>query len=342
MFYKHWKKVSLALTAIFWASCENTTTEPPLYGVPPQYSSSSETPESSAAAPSSSETTAESSSNREAVSSSSQSISSSRQAESSSSDFTQVMPAYGVPQMDCDVVAEHDSTVTCANGTTCTEKTVIYMNPDYVGHPCLEPQKEKDNDSIIQISQVCPDYGSIYYENKTYECNNGYTYDEWFFNKRYNSSSSTAESSSSAEVTCAPNLAGDFFSVNKTDRYTESNAQSDAKQQVKFDAYSKIKTITEDSTISKEAKACLENESDSLEYLFVAAYGSPYANRLPKELKCSDGTTRLSEEYLEQQKFDEEQAKKKPQYDAKYAEVYEEEMKKFDKKIDECQKSGER
>lgn len=175
MFYKHWKKISLALTAFFWASCNNNTTEPPLYGVPPQYSSSPETPESSAAAPGSSE----------AVSSSSQSISSSRQAESSSSDFTQVMPAYGVPQMDCDVVDEHDSTLTCANGTTCTEKTVIYMNPDYVGHPCLEPQKEKDNDSIIQISQVCPDYGSIYYENKTYECNNGYTYQEYQFNKRY-------------------------------------------------------------------------------------------------------------------------------------------------------------
>ncbi|WP_405328130.1 hypothetical protein [Fibrobacter sp.] len=43
MFYKHWKKISLALTGLFWASCETTTTEPPLYGAPPQYSSSTET-----------------------------------------------------------------------------------------------------------------------------------------------------------------------------------------------------------------------------------------------------------------------------------------------------------
>ena len=316
MFYKQWKKISLALTGFFWASCDNgqTVVEPPLYGVPPQYSSSSEALQSSAA-----------------ESSSSEAVSSSSQTQSSSSDFTQIMPAYGVPQMDCNVVDEHDSTITCANGTTCTEKIVTYMNPDYVGHPCLEPQK--DNDSIIQ---VCPDYGVIYYHNKTYECNNGFTYDEYHFNKLYNSSSSTAESSSSAEVTCAPNLAGDFFSVNKTDRYTESNAQSDAKQQVKFDAYRKINTIIEDSTISKAAKACLEKERESLELSFVAAYGAPYANRLPKELKCSDGTIRLSEEYLEQQKFDEEQAKKKPQYDAKYAEVHKEEMKIYEQKIDEC------
>ena len=48
MFYKHWKKVSLAITGFFWASCDSgTTTEPPLYGAPPQYSSSSETLNSS-------------------------------------------------------------------------------------------------------------------------------------------------------------------------------------------------------------------------------------------------------------------------------------------------------
>ena len=340
MFYKHWKKVSLALTAIFWASCENTTTEPPLYGVPPQYSSSSETPESSAAAPSSSETTAESSSNREAVSSSSQSISSSSQSQSSSSDFTQVMPAYGVPQMDCDVVAEHDSTVTCANGTTCTEKTVIYMNPDYVGHPCLEPQKEKDNDSIIQISQVCPDYGSIYYENKTYECNNGYTYDEWFFNKRYNSSSSTAESSSSAEVTCSPNLdLNKFFTKSRIDRYSTDRAQSDASDQAKSDASRRITTIRD--SLSEKAPQCLKDMQEALERNFVAAYGAPYSNTYPAEETCSDGTTRPTKEYLEQQAFDEEQQKKKPQYDEAYAKTYEKTSKNLNERIDKCLESGE-
>lgn len=35
MFYKHWKKIALALTAFFWAGCDSTSTEAPLYGVAP-------------------------------------------------------------------------------------------------------------------------------------------------------------------------------------------------------------------------------------------------------------------------------------------------------------------
>ena len=96
MFYKHWKKISLAITGFFWASCDSgTTTEPPLYGAPPQYSSSSEIQNSS-------------SSSEDKISSSSEPL---------------PMPAYGVPQMDCEVTSENDSTVTCENGYTCIAKT---------------------------------------------------------------------------------------------------------------------------------------------------------------------------------------------------------------------------
>lgn len=35
MFYKHWKKIALTLTAFFWASCSETTEDTPLYGCPP-------------------------------------------------------------------------------------------------------------------------------------------------------------------------------------------------------------------------------------------------------------------------------------------------------------------
>ena len=35
MFYKHWKKIALTLTALFWASCSETTEDTPLYGCPP-------------------------------------------------------------------------------------------------------------------------------------------------------------------------------------------------------------------------------------------------------------------------------------------------------------------
>lgn len=35
MFYKHWEKIALTLTAFFWASCSETTEDTPLYGCPP-------------------------------------------------------------------------------------------------------------------------------------------------------------------------------------------------------------------------------------------------------------------------------------------------------------------
>ena len=79
MFYKHWKKIALTMTALFWAGCEDSASEAVcLYGPDPNYSSATENPVSS-----SSETTASSSS--EAA-----------KPESSSSAFEQIMPAYGV------------------------------------------------------------------------------------------------------------------------------------------------------------------------------------------------------------------------------------------------------
>lgn len=87
MFYDHWKKIALSLTAFFWASCDNSPNEAPMYGAPPCDSNHCmEAPESSDAngtQSSSSETTASSSS--EAA-----------KPESSSSVFEQIMPAYGV------------------------------------------------------------------------------------------------------------------------------------------------------------------------------------------------------------------------------------------------------
>ena len=152
MFYKHWKKISLAITGFFWASCDtsSTTVEPPLYGAPPQYSSSSEIQNSS-------------SSNEDKISSSSEPL---------------PMPAYGVPQMDCEVTSENDSTVTCENGYTCTEKQTIVKDPYYDGG-CV-------TDTIHgELTQVCLDYGIPYYPAKFYECNDGIVYDDSSFRKIY-------------------------------------------------------------------------------------------------------------------------------------------------------------
>ena len=81
MFYRHWKKIVLALTALFWVSCTYEDDAQPLYGVAPAqesssdataFSSSSETPNSSGIAESSSsEIVAESSSSAVAEQSSS-------------------------------------------------------------------------------------------------------------------------------------------------------------------------------------------------------------------------------------------------------------------------------
>ncbi|MBR1745050.1 MAG: hypothetical protein IJ734_03540 [Fibrobacter sp.] len=90
MFYKHWKKIALALTALFWAGCDDSasSSEVVLYGCPDDICAPA--PESSSdandAQSSSSETTASSSS--EAA-----------KPESSSSEFV-AGPLYGVEPPD--------------------------------------------------------------------------------------------------------------------------------------------------------------------------------------------------------------------------------------------------
>ena len=97
MLYKHWKKIALTLTALFWASCSETHEEAVLYGCPPDgcydepESSDSNNDESS-----SSETSGvQSSSSKKNVSSSSEAA----KPESSSSEFVAGL-LYGVEPPD--------------------------------------------------------------------------------------------------------------------------------------------------------------------------------------------------------------------------------------------------
>jgi|GEM_PF-1607170 len=346
---KHWKRLLLTTTALFWASCtsENENTFPTIaqdtpHAVDPSASSDSHIE-------SSSEKAVESSSSDAVASSSSEA-----KVPSSSSELTQVMPAYGVyDKVSCYLDDEDkgikastssrgvfEDSYHCENGVNCVARdSVTGYEPEY---PCKE-------DSITK-QMICLDYGVIATTETTFSCDDGKTYSEEEFRKQYNrlytiknnqdeSSSSVAESSSSTEqssssaVTCSPNL-DKFFSVSKADRYSIDNAAPDASSQAKFDANRKITAIRD--SLSKDTPKCLKDMQEDLERNFVAVYGAPYANRLPAEETCSDGTTRPTKEYLEQQKFDEEQAKKKPQYDEKYNEVYKEETKKLDKKINDC------
>ena len=73
MFYRHWKKIALALTTLFWVSCSYEDDAQPLYGVAPSQESSSDaaTISSSSEASGSNGTTESSSSGNVAESSSS-------------------------------------------------------------------------------------------------------------------------------------------------------------------------------------------------------------------------------------------------------------------------------
>lgn len=187
MLYKHWKKIALALTGFFWASCEDTVTSTaPEYGCPSDGCGQGPVDDSSSSndgsVTSSSSETSSSSSSDIAMSmplygvSEKVLVSSSSAAESSSS-FTEVAPAYGVPgQIACfedpaakETLGQGVRTVyRCDDGVTCQEE----VNERWV------PESEC-------IEDICPDYGVVAITEKTYTCDDGNTYHYAEFISRY-------------------------------------------------------------------------------------------------------------------------------------------------------------
>ena len=100
MFYKHWKKIALTFTALFWASCDDSslTDSPDLYGCPPDICNEEPVSSETGQPESSSSEEAVSSSSQKAKSSSSEKVvsSSSEKAKSSSSSEFMDAPLYGV------------------------------------------------------------------------------------------------------------------------------------------------------------------------------------------------------------------------------------------------------
>lgn len=195
MIYKHWKKAALALTALFWASCDETSTSATTISQGPENSSSSaeslvagssETVASSSATDiSSSSPEAESSSTGISSSSEEKGISSANQPESSSSsDFgIEVVPLYGVrvDQYTCtedstsSPTAESDSTMTfkCTDGATC----IATIRERMGSLPC--------SSTGDGLEVMCPDYGIISIHEMTYTCDDGKVYNEAEFLSRY-------------------------------------------------------------------------------------------------------------------------------------------------------------
>lgn len=169
MFYKHWKKIALSLTSFFWTSCDTDSASA---------NSEVEVPASSAEAASSSSAPAKqvpgSSDASALVSSSSNETksSSSEEPKSSSGNDFNVVPLYGV----------NDKFITCIDDSTqkvcCTVTTQENWQPEY----------ECSND-------ICPDYGVVLISEKTYDCDDGNTYNEAEFIARYKTDDSKKDSS---------------------------------------------------------------------------------------------------------------------------------------------------
>ena len=216
MLYKHWKKIALALTGFFWASCEDAVTSTaPEYGCPSDGCGQGPVDDSSSSndgsVTSSSSETSSSSSSDIAMSmplygvSEKVLVSSSSAAESSSS-FTEVAPAYGVPGgLGCYEDPEgrkYDGSklYRCDDGVTCVEKDSI---TGYGGLPCSPTETE---DGLVEI---CPDYGIVAITEKTFKCDDGNVYNEAEFLARYNRKNTVKPtSSSSSDIIPADTLYG--------------------------------------------------------------------------------------------------------------------------------------
>ena len=179
MFYKHWKKIALAMAGFFWVSCDDTvTTEAPMYGCPSE--GCEQGPDDGSSSSTDDELSSSSLDHQVmplyGVSETLIHISSS--SEESSSSFTEVAPAYGVPGgMGCyeDADAKESlgqgvrSIYRCDDGVTCQEETTIRSEREF---DCFEG--------------ICPDYGVVTITEKTYTCDDGNTYNYAEFVSRYN------------------------------------------------------------------------------------------------------------------------------------------------------------
>ena len=206
MFYKHWKKIALALTGFFWASCDDTVTSTaPEYGCPDDVCKQGPIDNSS----SSTDGTVASSSEQEKISSSSREfevmplygvsekfIVLSSSSEESSSSLEVIAPAYGVFKGVCSESSagqkDDGSTVyRCDDGATCVEKDSV---TGYGGLPCSPMQTDEG------LVEICPDYGIVAITEKTFKCDDGNTYNEAEFLSRYGKINILRPSSSSREI----------------------------------------------------------------------------------------------------------------------------------------------
>lgn len=153
MLYKHWKKIALTLTALFWASCSETNEEGVLYGCPPNgcydepESSDSNNDESS-----SSETSGvQSSSSEEKVSSSSEAA----KPESSSSETSE--DASSSSEMTEESSSSELSGESSSSEVTCVplDSSVAYFYDDYIADvKKMWKEEQAKRDAVKKIDSI--------------------------------------------------------------------------------------------------------------------------------------------------------------------------------------------
>lgn len=217
MLYKHWKKIVLALAGFFWASCDDTSSDP--------VSASNDTPSSSVTEGTSSSSNAtsgnEASSSGEATSAASSGAaesSTSIDVPRSSSSLDGAIDLYGCPSDICgpnisdslvalygvieakygvrDTIVETDSLarpiITTKYGVV-LDKAVCEASQAASGNTVFkcddgvtcEEKTEETMQSTPCEGDVCAKYGIVMVSNKTYTCDNGRVYNEAEFRMLY-------------------------------------------------------------------------------------------------------------------------------------------------------------
>ena len=328
MFYKYWKNFALAVTAFFWAGCEDSVSQADcLYGPPEYYgitSSESGDPQSSSDAntPSSSSMTT----------SSSTGANSSATAESSSSikdilSSSNMAVVYGPMAVKCyNDTAANDSgkvfdIIACENGAKYLRFQSLYADL---------PEKQKELPKGVGI--VPPDPKSGIAVNCTREvdiCIDGAKRDENGNLTPVGGCYPTTECPAKTQdsVTCTP---GDSTISYFSDAYSADIKKMWKEEDAKHDAADKIDSIKQTLT---ETPSCLENLREELGR-FVALYGAP--TLIHPDETCSDGTTRPTEEYTKYLKMKEEWEANKPALEKELQKVYEDKLKEIEERINKC------
>jgi hypothetical protein len=184
MFYKHWKKIALALTGFFWVSCDDSvSSEECLYGPPSDYGISSESESvdevSSSSAKAASSATVSSSESAKSSSSKQKSVSSSSGGEEPQG----IVACYDVSSDRQTLVRQQNNGITflsCDDGTTCQEKVI---EADVTAPDC----------EVTDCAGLTPStvVDTVYY------CTSGEIYTPEEFKDRYTKVDKDAESSSS-------------------------------------------------------------------------------------------------------------------------------------------------